>query len=638
MSLDELQKKLYKPDSQIENRPETPRAFVPGQTPPKPQQGVVTEWQEIKPKQKWTEKLRIFFSSLFSFNPGQKKWFMIGAVILLVLIIGLVVWVYYWTWSSFDKTWVNLNISGPERISSGENVIYLVKYKNNTKVSLDAAQLTFYWPDNSLPDKGNLVESASLGSIAPGEEREIEFRGKVMGQKNSREEIKASLSYQPAKVNSRLENMVVFQTEIIFVPLILNFDLPERTIGGQQITVALNYLNDSDSSFDNLIIKIEYPEGFKVSSSFPQPQENIWQIGTLESKQEGKILVTGIIDGQRGDSKVFRAYLGVLRDKDFVAYADAVKSSQISLPILLLEQTVNNSKDYLANAGDSLEFKIKYQNNSSLAIPAVKITAKLDSSALDFTTLNLQEKGNFNSNDSLITWDQTNNSDLEMLNPGKSGEVIFMVKVKDNLPIKNFNDKNFTITSIARSDSASLPLALINQQVSDTVEMTTKINSKLTIDAKGYFQDSLLPNSGPLPPTVGKTTTYTIYWQITNSSNDVDNVEVSAALPSYVEWVNQFKPTSSNFKYDTLNRKITWEIGKLPSGTGILTPVKYVAFQIAFTPSVTQINQVVEVMKQSIISGKDSFTGADLKTIDAGLSTDLQDDPTMSWEKGRVVK
>ena len=303
-----------------------------------------------------------------------------------------------------------------------------------------------------------------------------------------------------------------------------------------------------------------------------------------------------------------------------------------------IPKTVNNSKDYLANAGDSLEFKIKYQNNSSLAIPAVKITAKLDSSALDFTTLNLQEKGNFNSNDSLITWDQTNNSDLEMLNPGKSGEVIFMVKVKDNLPIKNFNDKNFTITSIARSDSASLPLALINQQVSDTVEMTTKINSKLTIDAKGYFQDSLLPNSGPLPPTVGKTTTYTIYWQITNSSNDVDNVEVSAALPSYVEWVNQFKPTSSNFKYDTLNRKITWEIGKLPSGTGILTPVKYVAFQIAFTPSVTQINQVVEVMKQSIISGKDSFTGADLKTIDAGLSTDLQDDPTMSWEKGRVVK
>lgn len=638
MSLDELQKKLYKPDAEIENRPETPQTFVSGQTPPKPQQGVVTEWQEIKPQQKWTDKLRIFFSSLFSFSPGQKKRFVIWAVILLVLIIGLVVLVYYWTWYSFDKTWVNLSISGPERISSGEDVIYMVKYKNNTKVSLDAAQLTFYWPDNSLPDKGNLVEQVSLGIIASGEEKEVEFRGKIIGQKNSREETKVSLSYQPAKVSSRLENVAIFQTEIISVPLILTFDLPERTIGGQQITVALNYLNDGDSPFDNLTIKIEYPEGFKVSSAFPQPQENIWQIGTLESKQEGKILVTGTIGGQRGDSKVFRAYLGVVKDKDFVAYAEAVKSSQISLPILSLEQTVNNSTDCLVNAGDILEYKIKYQNNSSLAIPAVKITAKLNSSALDLTTLNLREKGNFDSNVNLITWDQTNYPDLAMLSPGKSGEITFAVKVKDNLPIKNFSDKNFTITSIARSDSGNLPLALINQQVSDTVEMTTKINSKLTIDAKGYFQDSLLPNSGPLPPAVGKTTTYTIYWQITNSSNDIDNVEASAALPSYVEWVNQFKPTSSNFKYDSLNRKITWEIGKLPSGTGILTPAKYVAFQIALTPSTTQIDQVAELIKQSSLSGKDSFTGTDLKITDASLISDLQDDPTMSWEKGRVVK
>lgn len=637
-SLDELQKKLYKPDSEIRNRPEAPQAFSPGQVSPSPQQGIVTEWQGLKPKIKWTTRLSNFFSSLFSFGPGQKKWFIIGAIILLVLIIGLVILVYYWTWSSFDKTWVTLNISGPERISSGENVIYIVKYKNNTKVSLETAQLTFYWPDNSLPDKGELVEQVSLGNIAAGEEKEVEFRGKVMGLKNSKQDIKASLSYQPAQINSRLENVAVFQTEIIFVPLVLTFDLPERTTGGQQITVALNYFNDSDSPFDNLTIKIEYPEGFKVSSSFPQPQENIWQIGTLQSKQEGKILVTGIIDGQRGDSKIFHAYLGILKDKNFVAYTEAVKSSQISLPVLSLEQTVNNSADYIANAGDTLEYRIKYQNNSSLAIPSVKITAKLNSSALEVTSLNLRERGSFDGNASTITWDQTNHSALAMLNPGQSGEISFSIRIKDNLPVKSYNDKNFTVTSIAHIDSSNLPLALINQQVFDTVETTTKINSKLTISANGYFQDSLLPNSGPLPPKVGQTTTYTIYWQITNPSNDVDNVEVSAVLPSYVEWINKFKPTSSNFKYDSLNRKITWEVGKLPSATGILTPAKYVAFQIALTPSTTQINQVVELIKQSIIIGKDSFTGTDLRATDAVISSDIPDDPSGGWEKGRVLQ
>jgi hypothetical protein len=634
MSLDELQKKLYRPGSEVGNRPQTPESFVPGQQRQAPQQP--QSWQEPRPKKRWTRKMGDFFRNLFSFSPNQKKWFFIGGIILLVLIIGLVVLVYYWTWYSFDKDWVNLSISGPERISSGEDIIYLVKYKNTTKVSLDDAQMTFYWPENSLPASEQLTEKVFLNSIAAGEEKEIEFKGKVVGLKNSRKTAKASLSYQPAKVKTRLENQVEFQTEIISVPLVLTFDLPERTTGGQQITVALKYLNDGDSAFENLSAKIEYPDGFKVSSVFPEPQENVWEIGTLEPKQEGKILVTGIIDGQRGDTKTFRAYLGVAKDKDFAVYAETVKSSQLALPLLSLEQSVNNSDSYIANAGDSLEFKIKYQNNSNLAIPSVKIIAKITSPALDFTTLNLKEKGNFDNNSSTITWDQSNTSELKQVDPGRAGELSIAVKVRDNLPIRSFSDNNFVVTCVAHSDSANIPLALINQQVADTSEMNIKINSRLTIDAKGYFQDTLLPNSGPIPPKVGQTTTYTIYWQITNSSNDVDDVTVSAVLPFYVQWVNKFKPTSSIFHYDLLNRKITWEIGKLTSGTGILTPAKYVAFQIGLTPSSTQIDHVVELIKQSIISGKDSFTGSDLQATNGAISSDLPDDPTMTWEKGRV--
>jgi len=147
-----------------------------------------------------------------------------------------------------------------------------------------------------------------------------------------------------------------------------------------------------------------------------------------------------------------------------------------------------------------------------------------------------------------------------------------------------------------------------------------------------------LSNSGPIPPKVGETTSYTIYWQVTNASNDAEDIRVEAVLPAHVTWLNKYKPASANLKYDTLNRKITWEIGRLPAGTGVITPVNYIAFQIGLTPSAPQINQVVELIKSSVIKGKDSFTNTNLESSDASINSDLPDDPTMGWEKGRVAQ
>ena len=77
-------------------------------------------------------------------------------------------------------------------------------------------------------------------------------------------------------------------------------------------------------------------------------------------------------------------------------------------------------------------------------------------------------------------------------------------------------------------------------------------------------------------------------------------------------------------------------MGNWQISTGILTPAQYIAFQIALTPSATQMGQVVEIIKASTISGKDTFTASNLEARDGPISSDLPDDSTMTWEKGRV--
>lgn len=630
MPLDDIRRQLYKPGAEFGNRPTVPATFQPGERKSIFESSQKPEGGE---KKKWYSGIRDFFRP-----PLSAKHFWIGGILLFIIMAGLIVFVYWYAQSSFDRSWVALDISGPDGVASGEEVIYRVDCKNSTKVDLNDAQLVFNWPADSIPDSGQLIEQISIGTLAAGQEKEIEFRGKIIGPKNSQKQLSAKLSYQPAKTSARFENVSTFASRIISVPLVLTFDMPQRVAGGQQITVSLKYLNDSESSFDNLFVKVEYPDGFKVSSSYPQPQENVWEIGRLGSKQEGKILITGTIEGERGDTKLFHGYLGVMKDKEFTAYADAVKSAQISLPVLSLEQTVNGASEYIANPNEELKYTIKYQNNSTLSIPSVKIVLKFNTQALDFTTLQLGDKGSFESVGNGITWDQTNTPELAAVGAGYHGELKFSVKVKDAMPVKTYSDKNFVIYDVVNSSSVNIPLALIDQQVQDTGELSIKINSKSGLDAKGYYQDTFLPNDGPVPPKVGQTTTYTIYWYVTNPSNDVKDVRVEAILPSYVEWLNKFKPASTNFQYDNLNRRVVWDIGTLPAATGVLSPAKYVAFQIGLTPSAPQINQVVNLINQSVITGKDSFTGVDLRTTDAQISSDLPDDPTITWDKGRVIQ
>ncbi|MFH1222839.1 MAG: hypothetical protein V1647_00675, partial [Pseudomonadota bacterium] len=47
-------------------------------------------------------------------------------------------------------------------------------------------------------------------------------------------------------------------------------------------------------------------------------------------------------------------------------------------------------------------------------------------------------------------------------------------------------------------------------------EFVTKVSSKMELVQKGYYQDEVFGNSGPVPPRVGEPTTYTIMWYVKN--------------------------------------------------------------------------------------------------------------------------
>jgi len=634
MELNDLKKRLYEKDGTLEGRPKPPVEFDLGRAS--------LQQPSVEENPRWTKEE---IAKPLALTVKQKRWAIFGAVVFVIAICaaggGL-----YWRWvSSFDKSGVALDIFGPERIVSGEEVNYVVRIKNNTRVILQNAQLQFFLPAGSVTTDGSEASNQgelsvvikNVNNLPAGQELQETFKIRVLGDKDSQQKFLAKLNYRPANSSMDFLNEKDFSSTIISVPLVLSFTLPEKIVSDQILNFSLKYVNTSDATFSNSKLKIEYPAGFVFDSALPSPSEenNIWDLSEIGNGEEGRIIIKGTISGNEGENKVFKAQIGMMQGEEFVAFAQTLNSPQISLSPLAIEQEIIDLTDEQINLGQIVKYKLKYRNTTNVTIGPVVVTLKIDSRAVDFTSLSVVE-GFFSSSENTIIWNSSSLPELESLSAGAEGELNFSLKIKEKLPIVNSADKNFTVTTLAQIDSPNVPLALTGTSLTGKNQLIAKVGSRLVLSMKGYYNDHLLPNSGPLPPRVGQETTYTVYWQLLNISNDLTNVTVETSLFPYMRWKGNIYPKNEDIEYNEATGKLIWRISRLAAGTGLLLPVKQVAFQVGFMPSLGQVGDRAVIVKEVLASGKDNFTEKNISVTALGLKSDMPDDSTVGFENGRV--
>jgi len=234
-------------------------------------------------------------------------------------------------------------------------------------MTLENVKLIFHYPEDSiLSNQKDIDEIINLSNIEAGQEKEVELLVRVMGLKGEEKKAWTELSYQPLNFSSRYVNEAEFISEIISVPLILDFDLPEKLVSGQSFNFSLKYLNQAEVSFDDVRIRFEYPNGFVFESANEDPLENdnVWHLGKLMAGEQGKIFIQANIQGEENDVKSFKAELGFLKNDEFTTYAETVGALQISSSPLSVTQTINDNDSYIAKAGDKLSYQINYKNTT----------------------------------------------------------------------------------------------------------------------------------------------------------------------------------------------------------------------------------------------------------------------------------
>jgi hypothetical protein len=251
----------------------------------------------------------------------------------------------------------------------------------------------------------------------------------------------------------------------------------------------------------------------------------------------------------------------------------------------------------------------------------VIIMAVLDGEALDWRKLS--DKNNGSVIGKTITWTKEEIPELASLAKDQRGTIDF------SIPVREVNEagliRSFEIKSYAQFTISGKTEDLgQGNENNRSNQLVVKLNSDIALDeAVRYFdQDNIAVGTGPLPPQVGETTTFKVYWTITNSLHELNNLIVTTKLPNYVKWDNKEQTNTGTINYNQENNEVTWTIGRLPISANNLEA----EFSVAINPRTTDRNKLLIIVSGTTLSGIDNSTTFPVSQILKAQTTRLEKD------------
>ena len=103
-------------------------------------------------------------------------------------------------------------------------------------------------------------------------------------------------------------------------------------------------------------------------------------------------------------------------------------------------------------------------------------------------------------------------------------------------------------------------------------------------------------------------------------------------------WTGYTSPASENITYDKGTGEVDWNIGDMKYGIGENSPSRTVSFQVAITPSITQVGTELNLLNEATISGTDAYSGARIGEVKSPVTTSITSDPEYVDGIGNVVR
>ena len=612
----------------------------------------IGEEKHIRIAPGWTSdterKQSAFYSMISSVMPWLKRLFF-ASIIFFFFAAAIAFYGFWRGGNTISPQNISVEVNGPVGTGAGEEFSLDITVGNDNTLDLDSVDLLVEFPDGTRK-QGNLSESLlryrdSLGPLAAGESASRKISLVPFGEEGEEKKITVTAEYRPKDSNAIFSK----QTEYIFLinsaPVTMELSLPREVSSDQAFEITLDLASNSAAVQKNILVRAQYPFGFQFQESTPAPSfgKDAWRIGDLQSQGKRSIRIKGKLNATEQAERTFRFSVGTASIKDEkqlgTTFLSETSSILIQRPFMTLDMLVNGEqgKTFVARSGQTIRADISWGNNLSTKIADLEITAKLGGSIYNRTSVSTNE-GFYDSNTNTILWDQRKSGRFAAVEPGESGTLSFGLVL---LPVATtpalFKNPQMTLEVTAKGKR--LDEQGIYQDVVSIVTKEIKVATTISLASKLFHVGGVFDNIGYMPPKAEGSTTYTVVWSLSNTSNGVADATVSAVLPSYVSWTGKINPPSEQVRYNPLGGEVVWSAGEVAAGTGVGTPPREVSFQVSMLPSLSQVGTSPVVVGEMTAKATDRFTGIEVQSnIRQAMTSGSLSDIGATPQNGVVVK
>ena len=605
-----------------------------------------SEMSDVKIKEDWGDLGNVPLSKreqFFMQNSFFKKFFIFSIVFFLAA-LSYGAFTFFSGNNTISSENINISILGNTFTTGGEELPLVIEIENKNNSALLSVDLLAEYPKDA---KGNVERfRQTIGDIPASSTKTENIKLVLFGEQGTVNKIKFELEYRIANSNAILTKEKFYEVTINSTPINLSVEGPSDASPNEEITLKTKVSLNTDKVTKSVLVRIDYPVGFQFISATPAPSSgnNTFFLGDLALGAEKEISITGkMVDVFDGEEKSFRIWSGTQSDEDKKEIAKILNSLShiVAIKRAFIEAHIavggSYQKEYTTGAKNSISVSIDWANNLDTKVTDFEIRAKLSGNVLDRKTINVDD-GFYDSATDEIIWDKNSYSEFRSVDPGESGSVYFSMA---SLPLFSSFDGLVSNPSITITSNISGRQALegnITEAVKSGETRIIKIITDLSFATKTAYNSTIIKNTGPIPPKVGKETTYTVTWSISNTANSVSKAEIRAKIPSWIKWKGVIVPSAENITFDQNTREIIWNAGRVSRGANLTSPAKEVSFQLGFTPSLSQVDTSPVLIGESVLTAHDDFANVDLRTSRSALTTKLNNDQSASGSGGVVVE
>ncbi|MFZ1626569.1 MAG: hypothetical protein WAT81_02070, partial [Candidatus Moraniibacteriota bacterium] len=507
-----------------------------------------------------------------------------GVIALALFAVGLFLKAGGWL---FTPENVQVTITGPKRAESNESVEYVIRYENNNWVDLDEAELIISYPEFFQLETSDGFEVSGtravlpLGTVKKSSLNSVTIKGSFRSLQDQVALFTATLRAAPSGVSSRVDTEYQYSIAVESSVIIVELSVPSQAGDGQFADFVATYRNESPETVENLVLVIDYPEGFAYREATPLPSKNKnqWAIPSLAPGESGTVSVRGILAGAQGDVKRIFAKVGVRQgDESLLAYAVIERQTRMAAsPLAILQKFGDSDEQQSVGPGEALFHRILFRNDGDVGLRDLIVTIDLNPKYFDVTRLDLRG-GTYNVQKQQVVFRAGDRPVLSLIEPGQRGEIEFSAPIRSDLA--QYKQNNIEIESIARIDSPDVPTPVGANKIIASNRAVFKVRTTPEFEVKGYHFDSY-GNTGPAPLIVGQETQFTINVRVGSTINALEDAQVKMTVPGQVRYIKTQVANRGSVTYNDRTGEIFWNVGTIAPGT---EQAAQLAIQIGITP------------------------------------------------------